>query len=288
MKKDEKRNPLDILRDLKQLPGHIDARLQSQVRRSLALGRGPLRPADVSRTLQQAMLAPENTLEDAQYLKVVPNRYVVEVNEQTYQAHFQPISAVVCAQWQDKLKQVLATKNNRLGRDEYRFEGAVQVEIEPVADLAENEVRIHCQIIATSGAVPAAVPPRSSDPATTVTACLELLPGEQQWHLDQTVTLIGRNSTCDIRLNMPFVQQERLISGQHAYVRQQAGRFYLHDGAPDGNPSTNGTYINDRPVSPEGQALHPGDVIILAAVDPNNPRPDTPGVVTLLFHTDCR
>lgn len=280
MKKDEKRNPLDLLRDLKQLPGRVDARLQSQVRRWPALGKGPLRPADVSRYLQQAMLAPENTLEDAQYLKVVPNHYVVEVNEQTYQAHFQPISSVVCAQWQDNLKQALETKNNRLGRDEYRFEGAVQVELEPVTDLAENEVRIQCQITAQSDAAPA--------PSTATTACLELLPGEQQWLLEQEITLIGRNPACDIHLDLPFVQEERLISSQHAYIRYQEGRFHLYDGSPDGNPSTNGTYVNDRRVSPEGQALEPGDVIILAAVDPNNPRPDTLGVVTLLFHTDCR
>ena len=285
---DKKRKPLDVLKDLKNLPGHIDARLQSQIRRSLSFGQGPMRPADVFRYLQQAMLVPENTLEDAQYRKVVPNRYVVELNEQTYQAHFQPISNVVCTQWQDKLEQVLETKNSRLGRDEYHFAGPVQVEIERVTDLAENEVRIQCQIIAPSDAVPASTPPPPSSPAPTTVACLELLPGEQQWQLAQDITLIGRNSACDIHLDLPFVKQKRLVSGQHAYIRHQEGRYHLYDGAPDGTPSSNGTFVNDRRVSPQGQALQTGDVIILAAVDPNNPRPDTLGVVTLFFHTDCR
>ncbi|MCB0163821.1 MAG: DUF3662 domain-containing protein [Anaerolineae bacterium] len=289
---DKKRKPLDILKDLKQLPGHIDARLQSQIRRSLSLGQGPMRPADVIRYLQQAMLDPENTLEDAQYRKVVPNRYVVELNEQTYQAHFQPISSVVCIQWQDKLQQVLETKNSRLGQEEYRFAGPVQVEIETVTDLAENEVRIQSQIIAPSSAAPASTsvppPPPPPAPAPTTTACLELLPGEQQWPLTQDITLIGRNSTCDIHFDLPLVKQKRLISGQHAYIRYQDSRFHLYDGAPDGTPSSNGTYINDRRVSPKGQVLQAGDVIILAAADPNHPRPDTEGVVTLFFHTDCR
>ena len=289
MKKDEKRKPFDILRDLQNLPGHIDARLQSQMRRSLSFGKGPMRPADVFRYLQQAMLAPENTLEDAQYRKVVPNRYVVELNEQTYQDHFQPISSVVCTQWQDKLEQVLETKNSRLGRDEYHFAGPVQVEIETVTDLAENEVRIQSQIIAPADVVPEPTPPPPppSAPALTTTACLELLPGEQQWQISQDVTLIGRNATCDIHFDVPFVKQKRLVSGQHAYIRYQEGRYHLYDGAPDGTPSSNGTFVNDRRVSPQGHVLQSGDVIILAAVDPNNPRPDTLGVVTLFFHTDC-
>ncbi|MCB0214554.1 MAG: DUF3662 domain-containing protein [Anaerolineae bacterium] len=291
MKKDEKRKPFDILKDLQNLPGHIDARLQSQMRRSLNFGQGPMRPADVSRYLQQAMLDPENTLEDAQYRKIVPNRYVVELNEQTYKTHFQPIGSVVCTQWQDKLEQVLETKNSRLGRDEYRFAGPVQVEIETVTDVAENEVRIQSQIIAPADVIPEPEPPPPpppSAPVPTTTACLELLPGEQQWQLSRDVTLIGRNSTCDIHFDYSFVKQKRLISGQHAYIRYQDGRYRLYDGAPDGSPSSNGTFINDRRVSPKGHVLQAGDVIILAAVDPSNPRPDTLGVVTLFFNTDCR
>ena len=49
----------------------------------------------------------------------------------------------------------------------------------------------------------------------------------------------------------------------------------------------NGTFVNERRIGPEGWRLRDGDVIILAALDPDRPRTDTPGVVTLIFRRRC-
>ena len=79
------------------------------------------------------------------------------------------------------------------------------------------------------------------------------------------------------------MQEKRLVSSQHAYLQCQAGRYLLFDGAPNGKPSTNGTYVNGQRVPASGYLLQQGDLILLAAIKPAEPRPDTPGVVTLRF-----
>ncbi|MFL7810038.1 MAG: FHA domain-containing protein, partial [Anaerolineae bacterium] len=62
----------------------------------------------------------------------------------------------------------------------------------------------------------------------------------------------------------------------------------LLDGEPGGKPSTNGTFVNGRRVGTEGKSLEDGDVILLASLDPERPRLDTPGVVALAFHTGAQ
>jgi hypothetical protein len=275
MTKTRKRNPFrwllpDALRDLGRLPGRLDANLLSWRRNA------PVLPADVGKYLQEAMFAPGNILEDARYSKVVPNDYVVEVNEQNYQRHYRPIESVVVRQWQDRLVDVLSTQNSRQGRKEYRLEGAVRIQLRPVTDLPETEVRVYCRINPEIGA-----------PPDTVQACLELLHEGKQWVLRPDVTVIGRYQPCDICLDLPVIQQKRLVSGQHAHIRHHNGRFRLFDGTPEGKPSTNGTFVNGRPVHPAGQELHDGDVIVLAALDPVYPDPSTPGVAALHFRANC-
>lgn len=282
MKKTHKRAPArrlsSALRGLARWPGHIDARLQSRIRRPLLPRRAtPILPADVGKYLQEAMLAQENMLEDAQYLKVVPNDYVVELNEVNYQQRYQPVEKMVCEQWREKLLAGLNTQNSRLGRKEYRFGGPVRVSIRPLPDLGEDEVRIQCQINPEAGL---------STPGI-VLACLELLPDGRQWSLRAGITLIGRNEPCDVCLDMPLVQQKRLVSGQHAYIRSEGHHCHLYDGSPDGKASVNGTFVNGQCVSAAGWDLRDGDIIILAALDSSQPRPDTPGVVAFRFHADC-
>ncbi len=114
-------------------------------------------------------------------------------------------------------------------------------------------------------------------------AFLELVPTGQRWALYQGINTIGRSDNSQIYLDMPVVQEKRLISGQHAYIVMQNGICILYDGSPDGRPSANGTYVNLRRVLPEGYRLQNGDAIVLAAVDPLYPRSDTPGVVTFYF-----
>jgi pSer/pThr/pTyr-binding forkhead associated (FHA) protein len=102
------------------------------------------------------------------------------------------------------------------------------------------------------------------------------------------VATIGREPSNDIFLDAPEVQERRLISRLHAHLRGSGGEYRLFDGGPDGKPSANGTYINYRRVPPEGAALQNGDVIILGAVNPADPRPETPGAAALQFWVDCK
>jgi hypothetical protein len=296
----------------------------------------PIRPADIGSELREAMLARENMLEDVNYQKVVPNHFVVEISEQNYARQFRPIEGQILHQWRERLMEELVTANSRRGRKEFHFAGRLQMEVQPAADLKENEARILSRIepdgapgvaripqraqpnlpASSPGprvnpppaARPHVVPPlKQGGPPTTVpqppnsrpagvtvppdsgsggnvsVAFLELVPTGQRWALYPGINTIGRSDTCQVFLDVPVVQEKRLVSGQHAYIVMQNGVCTLYDGSPDGRPSANGTYVNLRRIPPSGYRLQNGDAIVLAAVDPLYPRSDTPGVVTFYF-----
>lgn len=240
----------------------------------LGLRTNPVRPADVAEGLCKAMLAREHILEDVHYRKIVPNRYVVEVEGKNYERNYKPIEGIICSQWREKLFDYLTTTNSRQGRREYQFGGRVTVSMRPVVDLKQGWVRILCRIEPGS---------ESIDQDTLVPAYLEILSGDKQWNLQEGVNTIGRDAMCDIALDMDVVQEKRMVSGQHAYLRCEGETCVLYDGAPGGKASVNGTYVNQKRLSADGQLLEDGDQIILAALDPRNPRLDTPGVVALRF-----
>lgn len=237
-----------------------------------------LLPADVGEGLCDVMLARENILEDAQFHKIVPNRFVVEINEENYKRNYRPIESRVLQQWEGKLLEHLTTMNSRQGRKEYRFGGRVQIEIRPAADLLSNQIRILSRIQPVEQNI-------SSMPGAT--ACLQLIPGERRWPLTGEVITIGRDSSNDVFLDQPQIQERRLVSRQHAYLRLHGGKYRLFDGSPDGKSSANGTYVNYQRVPPEGQILQDGDTVLLGAIQPGNPRPDTPGVASLRFSLVC-
>src|SRR5512147_2528316 len=85
----------------------------------LPWGGSPIRPAEVGDGLRAAMLARENVLEDANYQKVAPNRFVVEVSQENYIRNYQPLEEQILTQWNQKLLGTLMTANNRQGRMEY-------------------------------------------------------------------------------------------------------------------------------------------------------------------------
>lgn len=240
-----------------------------------------VRPADVSDGLNAVMLARENILEDAYYRKIVPNRYIVEVSEVNYNRNYRSIAGQLTGQWRSRLLEELTTANSRLGRREYSFGGPVQLNLQPAADLKENQVRIRWLVGAaeSEGGISG--------------ACLELIQtgraGEaRRWTVSAGTTSIGRYDICDIYLDQPEVQERRLISGQHATLRGEPdGRFRLYDGSPTGKPSRNGTFVNGQRIPPEGQLLQDGDLVLLASPDPLQPRPGTPGTATFMFYTNC-
>jgi hypothetical protein len=234
----------------------------------------PILPADVSKKLEAAMLNGRNHLEDVNYGKIVPNFFVVEVSPENYKQNYEPIEQQASEQWQERLLNALNTANGRQGRRAFRFGGPVKVNVRPVSDLTDKEVRILSQI-RNEGI--------SEDKIQT--AYLELLPDGRRWSIKDGTNTLGRSPRSDIYLDTPDIQERRLISNEHAHIRAENGRFYIFDGTTAGRRSRNGTFVNSRAVTESGYKLSDGDVIILAALDYNFPRPDTPGSAGFIFHT---
>lgn len=237
------------------------------------------RPADVISGLKSSMLSREHILEDANYTKIIPNQFIVELSESNYQRNYRPIQDRILRQWREKLMDHLMTTNSRQGRKEYRFGGSLQITIRPAPELHDEQARILSRIQPNL--------PGQPGQREILPACLEAQPGRQRYPLFTGITSLGRSETCDIYLNDPDIQEKRLVSSQHAYIQAQDGEYILFDGSPGGKPSVNGTYLNQRKVSPTGSRLSEGDLIILAAINPQSPRSDTPGAAVFRFHMDC-
>jgi hypothetical protein len=249
--------------------------------RHLLWNSGPIRPSEIGDELCEVALARENLLEDAEYHKVSPNWYVVEVNQENYRLNYLPLQAQILGQWKDRLLNCLLTVNNRQGRNEYRFVGAVRVEIHPADGLKPSQARILSCIQAGESGQPA-------DEGDVLSACLQSVDGVKVWPLRAGVVTLGRDAACDVYLDAPEVQRRKLVSSRHAYIYCQEGSCRLFDGSPDGRPSRNGTFLNLAPVPRSGVALKDGDQILLAVADPSRPDPHAPGVAVLCFRVDCR
>jgi len=238
----------------------------------------PLRPADIVESLCEITLARRYVVEDVDYHKIVPNRFVIEIPEENYQRNYRLIERQICQQWRERLLNHLTNANSRQGRQEFRFAGPVSVEIRAMSDLDADQARILFRLESGSPHTPA---------PTILPACLETPNGAHRWSLHEGIVTLGREANNDIFLDMSAVQEKKLVSGQHAYLRCARGEFRLFDGAPRGQASTNGTYVNFRRVPPAGVSLREGDVILLAAINPNAPNLETPGVAVLRFRADC-
>jgi hypothetical protein len=242
----------------------------------------PIRPADIADDLREVMLNREHMVEDANYLKVVPNHFVIEVSPANFSRQYRPIQAQIIQQWTNQLLEDLVTANSRRGRKEFRFGGRLLLIVRQADDLQEYEARILCRIDQDPSK-----PGKANTPAAVIenvtAAYLELVPTGQRWALYPGINTIGRNEVCQVYIDLPFVQEKRLISGQHAYIVMEKDACVLYDGSPDGKPSANGTFVNQRKVTPGGYRLKNGDSILLASIDPIYPRADTPGVATFFF-----
>jgi hypothetical protein len=273
---EDRRTP-PLRRALRALGGRLDVGLFEQLTPSVFGRRGrPVRPADINRHLEAAMMDRQNHLEDVNYGKIVPNEYLVEVGTETFQQRFRPIADDLTAQWQRRLLDALNTANGRQGSRLYRFGGPVIVHLRPAADVPEDEVRIRSRV---NNEQPAAV--------ASGVPCLQRLPRGRSWPLQAALITLGRSRQNDIFLDEPEIQEKRLVSSQHAYLRCRGERCHLYDGSPGGKASLNGTYVNGERVGGEGRLLREGDVVVLAASDPRQPRPDAPGVASFVFRASC-
>lgn len=250
-------------------------RIERHLQKLLPWEGGPVRPSEVLDALLAILLDRHSLMEDANYRKYTPNHFLVELNEANYRQNYQPIEERVVQQWQSRLQEHLVTTNSRQGRLVYRLSGPLKIEMRPSPRMAPDEARVLYR----------------HDPAATqerlLPACLERVEDGRRWRLHEGIVSLGRDASNDIVLDTPAIQSTRLVSSRHAYISCQKDRYILFDGDPGGTPSVNGTYINQYRVQGGGQELQDGDTIILAALAPNRPRPDTPGVAVLRFRSDC-
>jgi hypothetical protein len=248
---------------------------------NLPWGSRPDRPADVGDELCTALLARENILEDANYQKITPNQFVVEIGMENYSRNYQLLKDQILLQWNDKLLVHLLTANSRQGRQEFRFAGPLKIEIHPVEDLGNSQIRIFSRV-KISGEFDS-----PADGLKEISACLEILPEKRRWKLRPGIMTIGRDPGCDLFLEHPAIQHAKLVSSLHAYLYCKSSSIRLFDGTPNGQPSLNGTFVNFHPLPANGIELKNGDLILLAALDGNRPNPDTPGVASLRFTQEC-
>jgi hypothetical protein len=129
------------------------------------------------------MLSREFALEDAEYQKIVPNEFVVELHETNYQRNYQPIEERVLQQWRSLMLEQLTTANSRQGRSLYQLGAPLRLEIRPVADLKPTEVRILCRVgQPTAGSSSASEPGMPiTRPKAATTPCLETISGGMRW-----------------------------------------------------------------------------------------------------------
>jgi hypothetical protein len=113
------------------------------------------------------MLSGEYALEDAEYQKIVPNDYVVELEEANYLRNFQPIEERLLQQWRTRMLEQLATANSRLGRSQYHLGAPLRIEIRPAANLKPDQLRILCRVQSPQPSLPEAEkqPVTSPNPA---------------------------------------------------------------------------------------------------------------------------
>jgi hypothetical protein len=247
----------------------------------LPWGNRPDRPADVGDELCAALLARENILEDANYQKITPNQFIVAIGDENYARNYHLLKDQILRQWNEKLLACLITANSRQGRQEYRFAGPLSIEIRPAADMGPSQIRIYSRVNTGNESI------SQAGIQAELAACLERLPDRRRWKLKNGILTIGRDPGCDIYLDNPAIQEKKLVSSQHAYLRCKAESYHLYDGSPDGKPSLNGTYVNLRRLPAGGVELKNGDTILLASLDVTRPNPDTHGVAAFHFYQNC-
>jgi hypothetical protein len=248
----------------------------SWIKPRLQWNTGAIRPAEIGDGLCRLITARENVLEDANYNKVLPNHFVIELNPTNYAQYYEPLANDLIQQWRDRLVEHVKTTNERLGRKEYRLVGQVHIDLLGAPDIKSSQARVLTRIVPDFDTMDH--PNQLRPPDNAVIAYLDLLSEDRRWPLFPGDNTIGRSKSCSICLDLPLIQEKRLVSSQHATLRVESGQYILYDGAPGGKPSANGTYVNSKRVSEYGTTLQDGDVIILAALDAHFPRWDTPGV----------
>jgi len=223
--------------------GHSETNWQTNwVKPSFLPNRQSITPAEIGDALCKIIMSKGNVLEDANYNKILPNSLVVELSQDNFQKHYEPLKQSLIQQWREKLVEHLMTTNSRLGRKEYRFGGQLHIELHPAVDIIDNRARVLCRV--EPNVDPEVQKLLSQKMQGKETGYLELVNGDRRWPLFPGDNTIGRDASCDIFLDVPVIQAKRLVSGQHARIYVDRGQHILYDGSLLGKPSANGTFVN--------------------------------------------
>jgi hypothetical protein len=185
---------------------------------------------------------------------LAPNAYVVELGDRDYRR---------LEEWAEPLGDELAAMvREHAAESGYSFVGPVEVAFEHRSDIGTGVFRVRSSAAAAEdapapSATPAAAPAaRTPAPAPAPAGAYPLRPRlivtvgdeESAYFLTHAVTVIGRASECDLRL------EDSGVSRKHAEIRYSDGRVGVVDLG-----STNGISVNGKPT--ERAELKDGDQV---------------------------
>jgi hypothetical protein len=215
--------------------------------------KGEVQPAEIASALQRESDDRKEVVARGRVL--APNAYVVELGDRDYRR---------LEEWAEPLGDELAAMvKEHAAESGYSFVGPVEVGFEHRRDIGTGVFRIRSamnageDVPAKKKAKPKAPAAEASPPQSPTHAPAGAYPlrprlvtsvgdEESAYFLTHAVTVIGRASECDLRLEDPGV------SRKHAEVRYSDGRVGVVDLG-----STNGISVNGKPT--ERQELKDGD-----------------------------
>ena len=211
-----------------------------------------VQPAEIASALQRESDDRKEVVGRGRVL--APNSYVVSLGDRDYRR---------LEEWAEPLGEELAAMvKEHAAENGYSFVGPVEVGFERRADIGTGVFRVRSSASAgeapSAPAAPAtpAARKKAAAPAPAPAGAYPLRPRlivsvgdeESAYFLTHAVTVIGRASECDLRLEDPGV------SRKHAEVRYSDGRVGVVDLG-----STNGISVNGTPT--ERKELNDGDRI---------------------------
>ncbi|MGN6472126.1 MAG: FhaA domain-containing protein [Mycobacteriales bacterium] len=207
--------------------------------------KGEVQPAEIASALQRESDDRKEVVARGRVL--APNAYVVELGDRDYRR---------LAEWAEPLGEELAAMvKEHAAENGYSFVGPVDVGFEHRSDIGTGVFRIRSGMAAGDEApqtpAPATRKP-SAAPAGTYPQRPRLIltvgDEESAYFLTHAVTVIGRASECDVRI------EDSGVSRKHAEIRYSDGRVGIVDLG-----STNGLTVNGKPA--ERVELKDGDRI---------------------------
>lgn len=218
--------------------------------------KGEVQPAEIASALQRESDDRKEVVARGRVL--APNSYVVELGDRDYRR---------LEEWAEPLGEELAAMvKEHAAETGYSFVGPVEVGFERRTDIGTGVFRIRSSMAASDGAADAAAPTppkkksapakRKPDPAPAPAGAYPLRPRlilnvgdeESAYFLTHAVTVVGRASECDVRID------DSGVSRKHAEIRYSDGRVGIVDLG-----STNGLSVNGKPT--ERLELKDGDRI---------------------------